>query len=80
MLALLGLLPELVPVAAGLIARLFPGSTAEKVGETVAGVVASVAGSTDEAAVRLAMADPAKAGAVLAQLNDIAAQIGRAHV
>ncbi|TPG53290.1 hypothetical protein EAH89_17385 [Roseomonas nepalensis] len=70
----LGLLPQLIPVAAGLIARLFPGSTADQVAATVAGVVTKHAGGADEASIRAAAADPETANAILAQLAEIAAR------
>jgi hypothetical protein len=64
MLALLGLLPTLVPAVAPVLGRLFAGADGEKVARDVASAVTAVAGSTDEVAVRQAMADPEKAGAL----------------
>lgn len=77
-LLLVPLLTALLPSALPAIGRLIAGDSGASVGRTAAGtieeVLRDVAGSTEEGAVRAALADPEKAGQVLLQLNTIAAQ------
>lgn len=71
--ALLPLIPLLAQVVPH-IASWIGGDDAEDVARQVTGVVAAVAGGTDEATVAAAMADPSQRAALVEQLAKIAAE------
>lgn len=75
--ALLPLVPLLVQVVPQ-IASWIGGDDAEDVARQVTGVVAAVAGGTDEATVAAAMANPDQRAALVAQLARIAADRAKA--